>query len=55
MDKMTVTKALSGYFNVGEGKRTPTQFLAELKALTDEEKRELATLACEASGWELVV
>ncbi len=50
MTNVSVTKALSGYFNEGEGKRRPTQFLAELKALSAEEKRELAELVVEVTG-----
>lgn len=42
MAKVTVTKALSSYFNEGDGKRAPRDFLQELKALSVEEKRELA-------------
>lgn len=51
--EMTVTKALADYFNVGEGKRPPGEFLKELKALTTEEKRELAEGACSVMGWTL--
>jgi hypothetical protein len=40
--KTTVTKALNSYFNEGAGKRSAGDFLKELKALTTEEKRELA-------------
>jgi hypothetical protein len=50
MAQTTVTKALSGFFNVGEGKVPASQFLAELRALTTEEKRELAELVCEVTG-----
>lgn len=53
MEKKTVTTALNSFFNTGEGKRTATAFLAELKELSTEEKRELAEAACEASGWTL--
>lgn len=49
----TVTGALREYFNTGAGKRTITEFRAELDALSDVEKRELAELACAASGWTL--
>ncbi len=55
--QMTITKALNAYFNKGaDGKSliTPSDFLKELKALNADEKLELATLACEASGWTLV-
>lgn len=40
--KKKVTGLLSNYFNTGAGKRTATEFLAELKALTPAEKNELA-------------
>lgn len=40
--QITVTKALNAYFNVGDGKRGAGEFLKELKALSTEEKRELA-------------
>ncbi len=42
MAEITVTKALTGYFNQGDGKVPAPQWLAELKALSTEEKRELA-------------
>ncbi len=53
MEKVTVTKALANYFNVGEGKRPANAFIAELRALTDAEKRELAEGVCEVTGWTL--
>lgn len=46
----TVTKALNGYFNEGAGKVSPSKFLEELKALTTEEKRELAQGVCAITG-----
>jgi hypothetical protein len=42
MAEKNVTAWLSGYFNQGEGKRHLTEWRDELKALTLEEKRELA-------------
>lgn len=42
MAKVTVTKALTLYFNVDEGKRPARVWLEELKALSDAEKHELA-------------
>lgn len=45
-----ITSILSGYFNQGDGKRSMTAFAAELKALTDEEKRELAEGVCAITG-----
>lgn len=50
----TVTKALTEFFNTGEGKRPTSAWAGELKALSSAEKTELATLACAASGWTLV-
>jgi len=52
MDKTTVA-ALTGYFNEGDGKRPLNIWRDELQALTPAEKRELAELACAASGWTL--
>jgi hypothetical protein len=45
-----VTAILAGYFNEGEGKRAPSDFLQELKALTADEKRELAEGVCAITG-----
>lgn len=42
MAQTTVLKALTAYFNTGENKKPLRDFAAELKALTDTEKRELA-------------
>jgi hypothetical protein len=42
MAQTTTLKALTGYFNTGENKKPLKDFAAELKALTDDEKRELA-------------
>lgn len=42
MAQTTVLKALAGYYNVGEGKKSLRDFSAEIKELTDAEKRELA-------------
>lgn len=50
MATITVTKALSNYFNVGEGKRPAQEFLKELRDLTVDEKRELAAGVCEITG-----
>jgi hypothetical protein len=51
--KVTVTKALSSYFNDGPGKRKPTEFLQELRALAVEEKLELAKGVVAITGDEL--
>lgn len=53
MAKVTVLKALTGYFNVGDGKRSMAEWQGELKALTAEEKRELAEGVCAVTGDEL--
>jgi uncharacterized radical SAM superfamily protein len=44
------TAILSGYFNQGDGKRPLTVFRDELKALNDDEKRELALGVCALTG-----
>lgn len=46
----TVLKALAGYFNTGEGKKSLKEFSEEMKALTPEEKRELAEGVCAITG-----
>jgi hypothetical protein len=50
MAQVTVTKALSGYFNVEPRKVPAQEWLKELKALTPDEKRELAEAVCKATG-----
>lgn len=50
MAQITVTKALSGFFNEGAGKRGAKDFLTELRALSVEEKRELAQGVVEITG-----
>jgi hypothetical protein len=45
-----ITAILTGYFNVDEGKRPSSDWLKELKALTPEEKRELAEGVCAITG-----
>lgn len=50
MAEVTVTKALTGYFNTGEGKRPSRDWLAELKELTLAEKRDLALQVCAVTG-----
>jgi hypothetical protein len=47
--QMTITKALNAYFNKGEDGKSiiaPSEFLKELKALSPDEKHEMASLAC---------
>lgn len=41
---------LSGYFNQGEGKRPLKEFADEMKALSPEEKMELAQGVCKITG-----
>ena len=55
MATVTVLKALTSYFNDGEGKRSMTQWAAEIKALSADEKLELAQGACKVMGWQLQV
>ena len=50
---MTITQALANYFNEGDAKRSPRDFLMELKALTPAEKLELARDVCAVTGWAL--
>jgi len=45
-----IVAILSGYFNQGDGKRSLPEFRDELKALTDDEKRELALGVCAITG-----
>lgn len=53
MEKITPLKALSTYFNTGENKKPLRDFAAEIKALSETEKAELATGAAKALGMEL--
>lgn len=46
----TVVAILTAYFNSGEGKRGNVHWVAELRALSDEEKRELADGVCAITG-----
>lgn len=46
----SVTMVLTHYFNEGEGKRDSKAWLQELKALTPEEKLELAEGVCAITG-----
>lgn len=45
-----IATILSGYFNQGDGKRSLTEFQKELKALSPEEKHELAQGVCAITG-----
>lgn len=51
--KVTQVKALAGYFNQGNGKRPLADFQKEIKALSQEAKRELAEGVCAITGDEL--
>lgn len=50
MATVSVTKCLTEYFNSGDGKRAAKDWLAELKALSVAEKRELAEGVCLITG-----
>jgi hypothetical protein len=50
MAEKTITAILSGYFNQGDGWRAMTAWAHELKALTDEQKRDLAEGVCAITG-----
>lgn len=52
--EMKAVKALNEYFNKGENKKGIKAFADEIKELNDEEKRELASLACAAMGATLI-
>jgi hypothetical protein len=54
----SVTAILAGYFNVnddftGVGKRPLKEFTQELRALTADEKMELAVMVCEQTGQKI--
>jgi|tagenome__1003787_1003787.scaffolds.fasta_scaffold16462294_1 hypothetical protein len=51
----TIIGTLAAFFNEGEGKRPLTEFQKEIKALSDPEKLELATLAAAEMGITLKV
>lgn len=53
MATVTETKAITQYFNVDEGKRPVSEFLKELKALSPDEKHELALGVVEITGDKL--
>lgn len=55
MAQKTIVSVLAGYFNSGDGKRPLSEFQVEMKALTVEEKRELALGVCEITGDTLKV
>ena len=52
MEKTTL-KALTDYFNEGDGKRPLKDWSEEIKALSPAEKLELATGVCAVTGWTL--
>jgi hypothetical protein len=50
MGSKTIVSLLAGYFNQGGGKRALSEFQQEIKALSVEEKRELAEGICAITG-----
>lgn len=54
MEKVTIVKALTGYFNVPPVKLPASGWVAELRKLSAEEKLELAQGVCAVTGDELV-
>lgn len=50
MAQTTVLKAIAGYFNTGENKKPLREFTEEVKALSVEEKRELAEMIVALTG-----
>lgn len=50
MAAKSVITILAGYFNQGDGKRPLTEFQAELKELSSDEKMDLALGVCEITG-----
>lgn len=48
--KKSAIKLLAEYFNQGDGERPLREFAAEVKALSKDEKRELALGVCEITG-----
>lgn len=46
----TVLKTLTDYFNAGDGKRALSDWAKEIRALSDEEKRELAEGVAAVTG-----
>lgn len=55
MAKITVLKALTGYFNEGDGKRPLMEWKSEVTALSAEERLELARGVVAITGDELIV
>lgn len=50
MATVTPIKALTNYFNVGDGKKQAKDWLAEVKELSPAEKLELAQGVCAITG-----
>lgn len=50
MAELTSLKILTGYFNEGDGKRPLKEWAEEVKALSPEEKTELANGVCAITG-----
>lgn len=54
METISTLKALTDYFNQGDGKRPMKAWSDEIKALSPAEKQELAAGAAEALGKQLI-
>lgn len=50
MATVTITKALTNYFNVGTAKKPAKEWLTDLKALTPAEKLDLAEMVVAETG-----
>jgi hypothetical protein len=50
MSAKKIPTILASYFNTGEGKRPLSDFAAELRVLSPEEKQELAEGVCAITG-----
>lgn len=48
---ITQLRALTEFFNVGDGKRVTREWAAEVKALTPDEKTSLCTDIVDVTGW----
>jgi hypothetical protein len=51
----TIVAILTGYFNSGDGKRSNTDWIAELRTLSTEEKQVLAEGVCAITGDSVIV
>ena len=55
MASVSIVKALTNFFNVGDGKVPAKEWMGELKALTPAEKQGLAEMVVAATGDTLVL